>query len=82
MPDNQTILERPAAHTIESVARQSTICRTSVYAAIKSGDLKARKAGKRTLILDQDLRTWLESLPVAQRGLAMSSTSDREVASP
>jgi excisionase family DNA binding protein len=70
MSDDQSVLERPLAHTIEDAARRSTICRTSVYAAIKSGDLKARKAGKRTLILDEDLHTWLAALPIAQRAPA------------
>jgi excisionase family DNA binding protein len=68
MPDDQSILERPLAHTIEDAARKSTICRTSVYAAIKSGELKARKSGKRTLILDEDLRAWLSAMPASPRG--------------
>lgn len=50
------------AHTIEQAAKISTLGRTSVYAAIKSGELRARKAGRRTVILDDDLRQWLSSL--------------------
>jgi hypothetical protein len=68
MPDDQALLERPLAHTIEDAARLSTICRTSVYAAIKSGELKTRKHGKRTLVLDRDLRAWLEAMPASPRG--------------
>jgi excisionase family DNA binding protein len=50
-------------HTIEAVARITTAGRTSIYAAIKDGSLKARKFGRRTIILDEDLRAWLASLP-------------------
>jgi hypothetical protein len=34
-----------------------------VYEAIKSGELTARKRGRRTIILSDELRRWLESLP-------------------
>jgi hypothetical protein len=51
------------AHTIEAASRHATCGRTLVYAAIKNGQLKARKIGRRTIILDQDLRGWLASLP-------------------
>jgi hypothetical protein len=51
------------AHTIEDAVRITTAGRTSIYAAIKGGELKARKIGRRTIILDEDLRAWLASLP-------------------
>jgi len=41
------------------------IGRTKVYEAIATGSLKARKCGKRTLILRDDLRRFLASLPSA-----------------
>ncbi len=56
----------PLAHTIESVARLTTCGRTQVYAAIRCGALKARKIGRRTVILDDDLRAWLASLPARE----------------
>lgn len=37
---------------------------TTVYGKIKSRELKARKCGHRTLILDADLREFLDNLPV------------------
>ena len=37
--------------------------RTSVYEAIRSGELVARKRGRRTVILCDDLRRWLDNLP-------------------
>jgi len=37
--------------------------RTSIYEALKRGDLTARKAGRRTLISFADLQTYLAGLP-------------------
>jgi excisionase family DNA binding protein len=39
--------------------------RTKIYQAISDGSLKARKCGKRTLVLRQDLREFLAALPGA-----------------
>ena len=41
------------------------IGRTKIYQAITDGSLKARKCGKRTLILRDELRHFLASLPTA-----------------
>jgi excisionase family DNA binding protein len=52
------------AHSVEDAARIASSGRTTVYEEINAGRLKARKVGRRTLILDEDLRAWLASLPV------------------
>ena len=36
--------------------------RTTVYRAIQAGELVARKRGRRTIILADDLRRWLNGL--------------------
>ena len=64
--DTRSPNETALAHTIEDAARITTCGRTSIYAAIKDGALKARKFGRRTVILDEDLRAWLASLPVRE----------------
>jgi excisionase family DNA binding protein len=52
------------AHSVKEAAEIIGCGATSVYAAIKAGDLKARKYGQRTLILADDLRAFLNNLPV------------------
>jgi len=54
----------PLAHSIDGVTKVANVGKTSIYAAIKAGELRARKNGRRTLILDDDLREWLRSLPI------------------
>ena len=51
------------AHSINSAAEIIGAGRDGIYAAIRSGQLRARKFGRRTLILDQDLIAFLQSLP-------------------
>jgi excisionase family DNA binding protein len=59
--------ERPAeeflAYSVEEAAKRASVGRTIIYSAIKMGYLKARKVGRRTVVLDGDLRDWLASLP-------------------
>lgn len=44
-------------------ARVAGCGRTKIYEAIKTGELRAKKLGRRTIVLDSDLRNWLASLP-------------------
>lgn len=57
--DTQSSDKTPLAHDVGDVVRITPFGRTSVYAA-------ARKFGRRTVILDEDLRAWLASLPVRE----------------
>ena len=47
----------------KEAAQIAGICRSSLFRSIREGQLPARKYGRCTLILVQDLWTWLERLP-------------------
>lgn len=40
--------------------------RTKIFHALKDGSLKGRKFGRRTIILADDLRAFLENLPARE----------------
>ncbi len=62
-------MERIALTIIEA-CQAAGVGRTSIYAAIARGELAARKRGRRTLVLMDDLRNWVNQLPaVASRAL-------------
>ncbi|MEZ5919211.1 MAG: helix-turn-helix domain-containing protein [Alphaproteobacteria bacterium] len=48
--------------SIEDACKITGIGRTKIYQAINAGRLKARKLGKRTIILKQDLEVFLDGL--------------------
>ena len=50
-------------YAIPEAVAASGQSRTGVYAAMKDGSLIARKRGRRTFILAEDLKRWLENLP-------------------
>jgi excisionase family DNA binding protein len=48
---------------IHDVCRLTGLGRTTIYAAIKAGELVARKSGRRTIILAADIEAFLNKLP-------------------
>ena len=55
--------DAPLALGISEAARAAGVGRSTVFEEINAGRLKARKAGRRTLILRDDLAAWLANLP-------------------
>jgi excisionase family DNA binding protein len=53
------------ALTIADATRASGLGRTTLYEAIGTGKLDARKAGGRTLIPAESLRAYIANLPAA-----------------
>ena len=51
------------AYSVEEFCALSGLGRSFLYEAIRNGDLKARKAGRRTLILSAEAQRYLDTLP-------------------
>jgi excisionase family DNA binding protein len=55
---------QPEGLSLPQACKVAGLGRTTVYQAIAEGQLVARKVGKRTIILRQDLHRFLAALPV------------------
>jgi excisionase family DNA binding protein len=51
------------AFSIDEVAIRSGLGRDAIYDAIRTGRLKAKKMGRRTIIMTDDIRQFLDNLP-------------------
>lgn len=51
------------AYSIGEAAQIAGVGRSLLYTEIKAGRLPVKKAGRRSLVCDADLKAWLASLP-------------------
>jgi excisionase family DNA binding protein len=63
MSNTDTNPIQPAAYSINEAADVIGLGRDGIYRAISEGRLRARKFGKRTLILRTDAEAFLQALP-------------------
>jgi excisionase family DNA binding protein len=58
---SKTPLTEKLALTIPEASDLAGVSRSAIYEAVSSGALRARKLGRATLILQADLRSWVET---------------------
>jgi excisionase family DNA binding protein len=60
------MMNSPLAYSIAEACAVARAGRTAIYEAIRDGALTARKRGRKTLILPEDLRRWVEGHPAVE----------------
>jgi len=69
---------QPLALTVVEACAVARTGKTALYEAIKSGQLRALKRGRKTLILTEDLRQWVEKLPAINPAAALATAEHPE----
>lgn len=70
--------DAPLGLGIAEVCATLGIGRSSVYALLKSGQLRARKIGRRTIFLADEVQRFAETLPMAQPRTPPARAHDRQ----
>ncbi len=67
------------AYSIAELPELISLGRSQIYEEIRAGRLRTVKSGRRTLVLAEDLRSWLLSLSgPAEDALRLRRTTERE----
>lgn len=61
------IAKEPIAYAIEDAPAAVGVSRTRIFDAVRDGEMTARKAGKATIIENNELKRWVKSLPTRGR---------------
>jgi hypothetical protein len=64
------------AYSLPEAARLAGISRTRLFEAARKKELTIRKAGRSSLVMHDDLLTWIKSLPVKGRKPTSPSASN------
>jgi excisionase family DNA binding protein len=64
--------DTPLTISIAEACKATGIGRTSIYSAIKQGELRAVKFAGRTLIRTEDLKAFVDNLPAMNAGTALN----------
>ena len=72
-------LQNHLAYSVREAAQISNLGRSTIYKALAEGELRARKAYGRTLILHDDLQAFLKGLPsLYQTSVSPTQTHNRD----
>ena len=77
LADELAFQPQPIAITVQEAARATSLSRSLIWRAISSGDLEARKVGRRVVVETEALRAWLRRFPLAGRGERGGNSRDR-----
>lgn len=67
-PNGEQPPDGKLAYSLNELCEVAAVGRTTVYAALKDGSLKARKRGRNTIILVDDAMAWLYAMPPYEPG--------------
>ena len=56
-------MQQKIAYSVNDLVQSGIGCRSRIHQLIRDGKLIAHKNGSRTIVLDEDLRRYLDSLP-------------------
>ena len=67
---------KPLAFSISETCKIISVGRSTIYAAIKKGELTTCKVGRRTLVTASALQKWLDNLPSSKTKAGTTNMSE------